>query len=200
MNPCARGEPTLGPNDKPIQCSRMQACPQNYYCHIGFDDETTVCCPSSTQPCQAPLALGTGPHFVTRWYYDQSERQCKQFTYKGLHGNENNFLLKDHCEQTCPVFENPCANGDPVIGSDNKPKNCNLNDESTCPSTYWCHAGITTGNVCCPGKQDPCVLAVVEGTGNSVQQRWYFDLTDKSCKQFVYRGLRGNSVSFYIKI
>uniref|UniRef100_A0A914YUY8 BPTI/Kunitz inhibitor domain-containing protein n=1 Tax=Panagrolaimus superbus TaxID=310955 RepID=A0A914YUY8_9BILA len=197
VNPCAKGEPLLGPNSKPIQCHQRQPCQRGYYCHIGYDDETTVCCLSqNNDACTVPMSQGFGPHVMSRWHYDSHQRQCKQFTYKGLRGNENNFLLRDHCEQTCPVWNNPCPAGEPILGRDNKPKQCFPGQDSSCPLTHWCHPGLDlVSTVCCPGRQDPCVLAVSSGAGNGNQQRWHFDMAVKQCKSFVYKGIKGNAVS-----
>uniref|UniRef100_A0A7E4WAT3 Kunitz/Bovine pancreatic trypsin inhibitor domain protein n=1 Tax=Panagrellus redivivus TaxID=6233 RepID=A0A7E4WAT3_PANRE len=197
VNPCYKGEPFLAANGKPTQCGMRQTCPTGFYCHIGYDDETTVCCQSHQNPCTALMAPGNGPHAMTRWFYDPSLRQCKQFMYKGLSGNENNFLLREHCEEACPVWQNPCPFGDPVLGASNRPQPCTPGASGTCPDSHWCHAGADAARtVCCPGKQDPCVLAVAEGVGNSVLPRFYFDLTVKQCKEFTYRGTRGNANNF----
>uniref|UniRef100_A0AC34F296 BPTI/Kunitz inhibitor domain-containing protein n=1 Tax=Panagrolaimus sp. ES5 TaxID=591445 RepID=A0AC34F296_9BILA len=201
VNPCAKGEPLLGQNSKPIQCHQRQPCQMGYYCHIGYDDETTVCCPSqNVDACTVSMSQGFGPHVMSRWFYDSAQRQCKQFTYKGLRGNENNFLLRDHCEQTCPVWDNPCPAGEPILGGDNKPKQCFPGQESSCPGTHWCHPGLNLAStVCCPGRQDPCVLAVSAGAGTGNQQRWYFDMAVKQCKSFVYKGIKGNANNFATK-
>jgi hypothetical protein len=75
----------MGINNRPEQCHHRQPCPTGYYCHIGYDDETTVCCPSQIlDPCSAPMNEGVGPHVMTRWYYETQTRKCQQFTYKGI--------------------------------------------------------------------------------------------------------------------
>lgn len=51
--------------------------------------------------------------------------------------------------------------------------------------------------VCCPGRQDPCVLPKVEGEGKFSQLRWYFDLETKTCIQFNFRGMKGNAVRHF---
>uniref|UniRef100_A0A914RHB0 BPTI/Kunitz inhibitor domain-containing protein n=1 Tax=Parascaris equorum TaxID=6256 RepID=A0A914RHB0_PAREQ len=106
INPCMIGEPLLGADRRPQQCHQKSLCPEEYFCHIGYNDSTTVCCPSI-----------------------------------GLGGNENNFLLRDHCENTCPVWTNPCNNGEPILLSNNHPKLCNPSEADSCPSTHWCHPG-----------------------------------------------------------
>lgn len=45
VNPCARGTPyrSQGVN---VQCSALNqaVCPAGYYCHIGVDSQSSVCC------------------------------------------------------------------------------------------------------------------------------------------------------------
>uniref|UniRef100_A0A915AR37 BPTI/Kunitz inhibitor domain-containing protein n=1 Tax=Parascaris univalens TaxID=6257 RepID=A0A915AR37_PARUN len=197
INPCMIGEPLLGADRRPQQCHQKSLCPEEYFCHIGYNDSTTVCCPSIGDPCVLPLNEGNGEHKMTRWYYDQSRRQCQQFIYKGLGGNENNFLLRDHCENTCPVWTNPCNNGEPILLSNNHPKLCNPSEADSCPSTHWCHPGIESSTtVCCPGRTNACNLRRIEGEGNFMQMRWYFDQHTQQCIQFIYKGLKGNANNF----
>ena len=37
-----------------------------------------------------------------RWYFNQNTRQCLQFTYTGIGGNENNFNSETSCAAKCP--------------------------------------------------------------------------------------------------
>uniref|UniRef100_A0A0M3IA58 Kunitz/Bovine pancreatic trypsin inhibitor domain protein n=1 Tax=Ascaris lumbricoides TaxID=6252 RepID=A0A0M3IA58_ASCLU len=197
INPCMIGEPLMGTNRRPQQCHQKSLCPEEYFCHIGYNDSTTVCCPSIGDPCVLPLNEGNGEQKMTRWYYNQSQRQCQQFTYKGLGGNENNFLLRDHCENTCPVWTNPCNNGEPILLSNNRPKLCNPSEANSCPPTHWCHPGMESSTtVCCPGRTNACTLRRAEGEGNFVQMRWHFDQRIRQCVQFIYKGLKGNANNF----
>ena len=57
-------------------------------------------------------------------------------------GNENNFLFREHCESTCPVFINACASGEPYLLPNGVPQLCDpTNSDATCPATHYCHAG-----------------------------------------------------------
>lgn len=53
-------------------------------------------------PCTLPQAIGSGPASLPRWYFNTAARQCQQFTYTGIAGNQNNFLTQRDCQQTCP--------------------------------------------------------------------------------------------------
>merc|ERR1711997_1202836 len=38
---------------------------------------------------------------LIRWYYDSADGACKEFTFKGCGGNQNNFKSKELCMETC---------------------------------------------------------------------------------------------------
>uniref|UniRef100_A0A158R5Y4 Kunitz/Bovine pancreatic trypsin inhibitor domain protein n=1 Tax=Syphacia muris TaxID=451379 RepID=A0A158R5Y4_9BILA len=197
VNPCITGNPLLNFDKKPQQCSQKSPCPFNYFCHIGIDASTTVCCPSTGDPCKLPLSTGQGDQSINRWFYEQNTRRCLPFIYKGLGGNENNFLQRDHCESTCPVWINPCTSGEPLLLTNGRPKQCNPLSNDSCPSTHWCHpGGDLSVTVCCPGNSDPCTQSKTEGQGQYAQQRWYFDQARKKCFQFTFKGLMGNANNF----
>ncbi|CAJ0956979.1 unnamed protein product, partial [Mesorhabditis belari] len=196
-NPCSVGIPIMGADQRPMRCSHVSPCPPTHFCHLGFDEATTVCCAAQGDPCQVSLSEGVGNHVIQRWFYNQKTRQCQPFTYRGLEGNENNFLLREHCEATCPVWINPCPQGEPLLNSDNRPAICEIGAENGCPTTHWCHPGSDPStSFCCPGNSDPCVLAKSEGEGPLVITRYYFDATRRQCIEFTYKGLRGNANNF----
>lgn len=53
--------------------------------------------------CTQPRNPGTaGTANLQRWYFDPNSRQCLQFVYSGMRGNQNNFVTREDCEQQCP--------------------------------------------------------------------------------------------------
>lgn len=103
INPCV-GQYATDQRGYPIFCSKNNpnVCPVNFWCHIGAGPETTMCCPGATIPCSVPLAPGIGNDNLQRFYYNSGTRQCVEFTYNGLNGNQNNFLTIQECEASCP--------------------------------------------------------------------------------------------------
>jgi hypothetical protein len=79
-----------------------QQCTPNYFCHVGGDALTTMCCPQPTDPCQTPMTAGDGRFTLARWYYDQRTQSCRPFTFRGMRGNTNNFLNRQDCRRACP--------------------------------------------------------------------------------------------------
>lgn len=51
--------------------------------------------------CELSLDLGQGNSKLERWYFDNSDQNCKPFTYTGLKGNANNFLSLKLCKDAC---------------------------------------------------------------------------------------------------
>jgi len=51
--------------------------------------------------CAASPDPGTCLGFIRMWYYDYKKKQCSQFEYSGCKGNENKFLRKQDCIDTC---------------------------------------------------------------------------------------------------
>jgi hypothetical protein len=47
-NPCATGEPARQPGvNSIVTCSvrNLNTCPASFWCHVGADEQTTLCCP-----------------------------------------------------------------------------------------------------------------------------------------------------------
>ncbi|KAI3383193.1 hypothetical protein SNEBB_005093 [Seison nebaliae] len=51
--------------------------------------------------CDQPLQIGSCRALESRYYYDKESKECKEFTYGGCHGNENNFENYEQCYVQC---------------------------------------------------------------------------------------------------
>lgn len=47
---------------------------------------------------------GVGIEQLNRWYWDESNKICQPFIFKGEKGTQNNFLSQNECEQFCFGF------------------------------------------------------------------------------------------------
>uniref|UniRef100_A0A8R1DPX5 BPTI/Kunitz inhibitor domain-containing protein n=1 Tax=Caenorhabditis japonica TaxID=281687 RepID=A0A8R1DPX5_CAEJA len=152
---------------------------------------------SEGDPCTLPLSRGSGNQFMDRFYYNQQTGSCQQFTYSGLHGNQNNFMTQQACEEQCGP--NPCFEGRPFVGADGRTQTCSASANfNTCPLNHWCHIGSDLSTtVCCPGAStNVCNLPMSTGEGNANLDRFYYDAQSKTCRPFVYNGLKGNQNNF----
>ncbi|CAI4222553.1 unnamed protein product [Auanema sp. JU1783] len=194
VNPCNQ------PISLPAQlCSANgpNTCGPSAWCHIGATSETTLCCPSEGDPCSLPLSRGTGNQFVDRWFYNQQTATCQPFTYAGLQGNQNNFLNRESCEERCGP--NPCFEGRPFAGIDGRPQTCSVSANlNTCPANHWCHIGADSSTtVCCQGlSTNVCNLPMSTGEGSANLERFYYDQSSRTCRPFIYNGLKGNQNNF----
>lgn len=95
---------------------------------------------------------------------------------------------------------NPCANGDPQQGPNNRPLQCRAGGASTCGAGFYCHYGaVDETTVCCPGSLPPDCSGypAQEGQGNSSLPRWFFNMETQLCEAFIYRGIYGNPNNFF---
>lgn len=149
-NPCGSGTMLMTPTNEPRTCSPSSPCPSSHWCHVGITPDTTVCCSAVQNTCELTMTKGYGNSHLTRWHFDKNLNKCVKFIYSGEGGNQNMFLTQEDCLSVCPVFENPCGNGKPLlIGT--KPKLCSPDER--CPSTHFCHIGVEgSENYCCPKR------------------------------------------------
>uniref|UniRef100_A0A0R3RG30 Kunitz/Bovine pancreatic trypsin inhibitor domain protein n=1 Tax=Elaeophora elaphi TaxID=1147741 RepID=A0A0R3RG30_9BILA len=149
-NPCAYGRPLRNAQNEPIICGGSESCPSDYYCHIGGSPETTNCCPGSNDTCKLPLKVGKGTEQLQRWYFDRKQQMCRQFIYRGLHGNANNFITRESCQQNCQEM-NPCGSGIPLTDQRGRQIFCKSSGSDECPHDYFCHKGSSPLTMqCCP--------------------------------------------------
>lgn len=71
------------------------------FCHFNKVDEIDVGLPI----CLLPPMDGDGEKICLaafyRYFFNKDTGTCEEFFYGGCGGNENNFLTREDCEQTC---------------------------------------------------------------------------------------------------
>uniref|UniRef100_A0A183DU08 BPTI/Kunitz inhibitor domain-containing protein n=1 Tax=Gongylonema pulchrum TaxID=637853 RepID=A0A183DU08_9BILA len=146
---CEEGTPLLLINDSIKKClpesnKGEMSCPSKFWCHVGATQNSQYCCPKSRkvkERCHLAPANGYGSSQIRRFWYDWKSSACKQLTYSGYGGNENNFLSKVDCEKACLGATPPIssiafssfANKLGIIASHsstNKPRNADSDVES----------------------------------------------------------------------
>ena len=66
----------------------------------NFIDEN-ICNDKCGKICSLKPDEGIGKASIKRFYYNPTTKNCTEFTYGGIGGNENNFKYKWICMQTC---------------------------------------------------------------------------------------------------
>lgn len=56
-------------------------------------------------PCKQVISHGNGRSVVNRWYFNSESRICASFAYSGSGGNQNNFLSREDCANTCHEYK-----------------------------------------------------------------------------------------------
>ncbi|KJH42887.1 Kunitz/Bovine pancreatic trypsin inhibitor domain protein [Dictyocaulus viviparus] len=193
-SPCGSGQMLMTEENEPHQCSPTSPCPQSHWCHVGITSEKTVCCSSVPNPCKLPMMKGFGNSHLTRWHFDKNLKKCVRFVYSGEGGNQNMFLTKEDCQTICPEFKNPCGTGKPLLVM-GMAKVCNSSHR--CPSTHFCHIGTNNEeNYCCPKHGDPCSQVLALGKGTASLIRYHYDKESNICREFIYKGSKGNANNF----
>uniref|UniRef100_A0A914XLM5 BPTI/Kunitz inhibitor domain-containing protein n=1 Tax=Plectus sambesii TaxID=2011161 RepID=A0A914XLM5_9BILA len=229
---CSDGVPLLGDNDKPKLCSPSPhspeyACPSTFWCHVGSTNSTYYCCPRNKKvdnSCHLPPANGFGTGRMRRWWFDWRSEMCRELTYTGFGGNENNHLTKEDCEKACANAKSTSKEPEVTVyipPGVSLPGTVSQSFPTQQPWTAPPTVSIVTGessmqtvnstqlpttDVTPSGRNerekamDPCELSPDKGkmvaTRNSRGLKWYFDVAASRCVQFNYLGGGGNENNF----
>uniref|UniRef100_A0A668V7U4 BPTI/Kunitz inhibitor domain-containing protein n=1 Tax=Oreochromis aureus TaxID=47969 RepID=A0A668V7U4_OREAU len=162
--------------------------------------------------CLLPPDVGQGTSFTFAVHYDVNKDQCTPFLYNGQGGNANRFENERECMRNCsPNAENIY----PMDG-------CTLEKaEGECNGKYLryyydstdkkCKKFLWTGclgngnrffdynscNSTCVKGKNTCLLKRAEGGCNGNCVKYYYDSSDKKCKEFIWTGCSGNGNRFH---
>ncbi|VDN32319.1 unnamed protein product [Gongylonema pulchrum] len=93
------------------------------------------------------MSEGEGDEELQRWYFNIKRRFCSPFVYRGLKGNENNFVTKRLCERACESESLSCSDGIEPLRINGRIMRCT---NVSCPETHYCHVGDNQqSTVCC---------------------------------------------------
>ncbi|KAL2082210.1 hypothetical protein ACEWY4_022028 [Coilia grayii] len=76
--------------------------PAQGFGYVGCPDyHPPVAPPAESHVCTMPREPGPCRDWISRFYFDYSQRACTHFWYGGCHGNSNNFLSMEACQRQC---------------------------------------------------------------------------------------------------
>ncbi|XP_045537794.1 papilin isoform X3 [Papilio machaon] len=178
--------------------------------------ESRELCQAQCQPqknvdeCELPMEEGPCAGSFARWSFDQKTRRCFQFVWGGCAGNGNRFTSEAACMQRC----SPPGKPQPSCVEPQETGNCTekhaawsfSQTENRCVPFYYTGCGgngnrFDTEASCmasCPSAYEPeiCVLPAETGECADYREKWFYDTTNKGCRQFYYGGCGGNENRF----
>ncbi|KAF4523631.1 hypothetical protein B566_EDAN010140 [Ephemera danica] len=112
-------------------------------CDLGPEDLESI--------CQLEKDVGPCRGYMIRWYFDSTDRECRQFAYGTCKGNRNNFETREDCEKACAGLkdlENGTISGissdshtkavyPPNVVSTRAPVTANIGYQVDCQVSVW---------------------------------------------------------------
>uniref|UniRef100_A0A0K2VB06 Papilinlike [Apis florea] n=1 Tax=Lepeophtheirus salmonis TaxID=72036 RepID=A0A0K2VB06_LEPSM len=165
----------------------------------------------SVDKCKQIIEAGPCQGNFTRWGYNTETEECEIFTYGGCNGNDNAYMTKDECDNSCkpqgfnrqmcllPRDPGPCKDNLPKWYFDNFEKRCVPFYYGGCDGNDNKFDDLESCQKSCPKEflqADVCKLPQVPGTCGDYLERFYFDIDEGVCKPFYYGGCDGNKNNF----
>uniref|UniRef100_A0A3Q4HFX8 BPTI/Kunitz inhibitor domain-containing protein n=1 Tax=Neolamprologus brichardi TaxID=32507 RepID=A0A3Q4HFX8_NEOBR len=150
-------------------------------------------------PCHLPQAPGPCRGLVSRFFFDSSSQECKQFYYGGCFGNANNFRTMAECQAKCL---NPGR--DALDNMNNALTRFYQHDLFMCENLsyyilfgsltqWWNNSYILTVYFT---LSELCFRPVDKGTCSGSENRYAYIPERKRCQVFSYSGCGGNENNF----
>jgi len=143
---------------------------------LSCDDTSAGGRPGRRPHCNLPSDAGRCRMSRTRWHYDSSVGECRNFTWGGCGGNDNKFSAKSVCERVCShrcplnTCTRTCDHGNIIDERGCTTCSCQPGPEQAhCPSMDPCPSSCphgylndTHGCMTCECKPDPTIRSLVK--------------------------------------
>ncbi|XP_074990515.1 kunitz-type protease inhibitor 2 [Calonectris borealis] len=117
--------------------------------------------------CSLPKAVGRCRASMPRWWFNVTGGACQSFVFGGCDGNANNFPTERECRESCVLG-----------GASKKPEH--RAEQTDADTTY----------------DEFCAVPRVTGPCRASFLRWYYSPANRTCRQFIYGGCRGNKNNY----
>ncbi|XP_071153887.1 uncharacterized protein [Mytilus edulis] len=163
----------------------------------------------SSDVCSLPFETGNCHQRITRYYFDNYLKTCREFTFTGCFENGNNFLTKSDCESLCGSFtpqltvcdlQKDAGNGyyyQRLFYYNKVTKSCEIFDY-TGQGGNGNRFGTYNDcfNTCVHTDYSDCESEFDRGTGDGYLIQYYYHKNLKECYRFAYKGTGGNNNRF----
>ncbi|VDI45206.1 Hypothetical predicted protein [Mytilus galloprovincialis] len=163
----------------------------------------------SPDVCSLPFETGNCHQRITRYYFDNYLKTCREFTFTGCFENGNNFLTKSDCESLCGSFtpqltvcdlQKDAGNGyyyQRLFYYNKVTKSCEIFDY-TGQGGNGNRFGTYNDcfNTCVHTDYSDCESEFDRGTGDGYLIQYYYHKNLKECYRFAYKGTGGNNNRF----
>ncbi|KAI4795205.1 hypothetical protein KUCAC02_031571 [Chaenocephalus aceratus] len=148
--------------------------------------------------CLLPPQVGSCRASFPRFFYNVSSQICSHFLFGGCHGNGNNFLTKEGCEESCggvtgavlPVDLTPAPELPAKAPRMNLHSDVSEDSESAPPQEKEMSAELFAERCGADPEAGPCRAAF---------QNWFYSRETGSCQTFIYGGCQGNENNYETK-
>ncbi|CAH3030952.1 unnamed protein product [Pocillopora meandrina] len=143
--------------------------------------------------CHQPKKVGSCKAAFSRYYFNSAVGECKEFTYGGCQGNENNFKTLPGLPEKEPGL---CLGYFTRFYYDSKAGECKDFIYGECVGNENNFKTLKACKKKCDKKCDICKLQDEAGPCFSSFTRYYYDVTTGKCSTFIYGGCFGNENNF----
>ncbi|XP_029386594.1 tissue factor pathway inhibitor a isoform X2 [Echeneis naucrates] len=147
-------------------------------------------------PCHLPEAPGPCRGLVTRYFFDNRSKQCKQFFYGGCFGNANNFRSLSECQAKCHNPAKPTRT--PEVYTQPAKKLVAVQPTLQTADVIVRDPQVQVNNqeVKEFKPKEVCFSRVDRGTCDGTEKRFAYNPVTKRCHVFHYTGCGGNENNF----
>ncbi|XP_077521281.1 actinia tenebrosa protease inhibitors-like [Amblyomma americanum] len=142
--------------------------------------------------CLEPKYPGPCKGYFPRYYFNVTTKTCEQFIYGGCQANGNNFETLQECQRRCRYVAGPTTQLEGVYHhkkpSEKRPKTVTPLPRREVWATHLPDVEARIDVACLdPKYPGPCL---------GYFPRYYFNVTTKTCEQFIYGGCQANGNNF----